>query len=41
LDRRLDEPHGLAGRAAAARAAAKPEAARALADLAEDIAAAV
>jgi UDP-N-acetylglucosamine--N-acetylmuramyl-(pentapeptide) pyrophosphoryl-undecaprenol N-acetylglucosamine transferase len=41
LERRLADPHGLAVRAAAARAAAKPEAARALADLAEDIAAAV
>ncbi len=35
LERRLADPHGLAVRAAAARAAAKPEAAKALADLAE------
>lgn len=38
LERRLADPHGLAVRAAAARAAAKPEAARTLADLAEKIA---
>lgn len=37
LERRLGDPHGLAVRAAAARAAAKPEAAKALADLAEGI----
>ncbi|MFN3463598.1 MAG: UDP-N-acetylglucosamine--N-acetylmuramyl-(pentapeptide) pyrophosphoryl-undecaprenol N-acetylglucosamine transferase [Terricaulis sp.] len=35
LERRLADPHGLAVRAAAARAAAKPEAAKTLADLAE------
>lgn len=35
LERRLSDPHGLAVRAAAARAAAKPEAAKSLADLAE------
>jgi UDP-N-acetylglucosamine--N-acetylmuramyl-(pentapeptide) pyrophosphoryl-undecaprenol N-acetylglucosamine transferase len=35
LERRLADPHGLSVRAAAARAAAKPEAAKALADLAE------
>lgn len=35
LERRFADPHGLAVRAAAARAAAKPEAAKALADLAE------
>jgi UDP-N-acetylglucosamine--N-acetylmuramyl-(pentapeptide) pyrophosphoryl-undecaprenol N-acetylglucosamine transferase len=39
LERRLADPHGLAVRAAAARAAAKPEAAKALADIAESIAA--
>jgi UDP-N-acetylglucosamine--N-acetylmuramyl-(pentapeptide) pyrophosphoryl-undecaprenol N-acetylglucosamine transferase len=39
LERRLSDPHGLAVRAAAARAAAKPEAAKTLADLAEGIAA--
>jgi len=39
LERRLADPHGLAVRAAAARAAAKPEAAKALADLAEGVAA--
>lgn len=39
LERRLADPHGLAVRAAAARAAAKPEAAATLADLAESIAA--
>ncbi len=38
LERRLADPHGLAVRAAAARAAAKPEAAKSLADLAETIA---
>lgn len=38
LERRLSDPHGLAVRAAAARAAAKPEAAKTLADLAEGIA---
>jgi UDP-N-acetylglucosamine--N-acetylmuramyl-(pentapeptide) pyrophosphoryl-undecaprenol N-acetylglucosamine transferase len=38
LERRLADPHGLAVRAAAARAAAKPEAAKALADLAEGVA---
>lgn len=37
LERRLSDPHGLAVRAAAARAAAKPEAAKTLADLAEGI----
>jgi UDP-N-acetylglucosamine--N-acetylmuramyl-(pentapeptide) pyrophosphoryl-undecaprenol N-acetylglucosamine transferase len=37
LERRLADPHGLAVRAAAARAAAKPEAAKSLADLAESI----
>lgn len=37
LERRLADPHGLAVRAAAARAAAKPEAAKTLADLAERI----
>ncbi|MGD9815356.1 MAG: undecaprenyldiphospho-muramoylpentapeptide beta-N-acetylglucosaminyltransferase [Hyphomonadaceae bacterium] len=35
LERRLSDPHGLAVRAAAARATAKPEAAKSLADLAE------
>ena len=35
LERRFADPHGLAVRAAAARAAAKPEAAKSLADLAE------
>jgi UDP-N-acetylglucosamine--N-acetylmuramyl-(pentapeptide) pyrophosphoryl-undecaprenol N-acetylglucosamine transferase len=39
LERRLADPHGLAVRAAAARAAAKPEAAKSLADLAESVAA--
>ncbi len=39
LERRLADPHGLAVRAAAARAAAKPEAAKTLADLAERAAA--
>lgn len=39
LERRLADPHGLAVRAAAARAAAKPEAAKTLADLAERVAA--
>jgi UDP-N-acetylglucosamine--N-acetylmuramyl-(pentapeptide) pyrophosphoryl-undecaprenol N-acetylglucosamine transferase len=39
LERRLSDPHGLAVRAAAARAAAKPEAAKTLADLAEGVAA--
>lgn len=39
LERRLADPHGLAVRAAAARAAAKPEAAKALADLAESVSA--
>lgn len=39
LERRLSDPHGLAVRAAAARAAAKPEAAKNLADLAEGVAA--
>ncbi len=38
LARRLGDPHGLAVRAAAARAAAKPEAAKMLADLAEGVA---
>lgn len=38
LERRLGDPHGLAVRAAAARATAKPEAAKALADLAEQVA---
>jgi UDP-N-acetylglucosamine--N-acetylmuramyl-(pentapeptide) pyrophosphoryl-undecaprenol N-acetylglucosamine transferase len=38
LERRLADPHGLAVRAAAARAAAKPEAAKSLADLAESVA---
>jgi UDP-N-acetylglucosamine--N-acetylmuramyl-(pentapeptide) pyrophosphoryl-undecaprenol N-acetylglucosamine transferase len=38
LERRLSDPHGLAVRAAAARASAKPEAAKTLADLAESIA---
>lgn len=38
LERRLADPHGLAVRAAAARAAAKPEAAKTLADLAEAVA---
>ncbi|MGD9967722.1 MAG: undecaprenyldiphospho-muramoylpentapeptide beta-N-acetylglucosaminyltransferase [Hyphomonadaceae bacterium] len=37
LERRLADPHGLAVRAAAARAAAKPDAAKSLADLAESI----
>jgi UDP-N-acetylglucosamine--N-acetylmuramyl-(pentapeptide) pyrophosphoryl-undecaprenol N-acetylglucosamine transferase len=39
LERRFADPHGLAVRAAAARAAAKPEAAKTLADLAEAVAA--
>lgn len=39
LERRLSDPHGLAVRAAAARAAAKPDAAKRLADLAESMAA--
>lgn len=39
LERRLADPHGLAVRAAAARASAKPEAAKTLADLAEAVAA--
>jgi len=39
LERRLADPHGLAVRAAAARAAAKPEAAKTLAELAESISA--
>lgn len=39
LERRLADPHGLAVRAAAARAAAKPDAAKTLADLAESAAA--
>lgn len=39
LERRFADPHGLAVRAAAARAAAKPEAAKSLADLAESLAA--
>lgn len=39
LDQRLSDTHGLAVRAAAARAAAKPEAAKTLADLAESVAA--
>ena len=39
LERRLSDPHGLAVRAAAARAAAKPEAAKMLGDLAESLAA--
>lgn len=39
LERRLSDPHALAVRAAAARAAAKPEAAKTLADLAEEVAA--
>ncbi len=38
LERRLADPHGLAVRAAAARAAARPEAAKTLADLAEGVA---
>ncbi len=38
LERRLADPHGLAVRAAAARAAARPEAAKTLADLAESAA---
>jgi UDP-N-acetylglucosamine--N-acetylmuramyl-(pentapeptide) pyrophosphoryl-undecaprenol N-acetylglucosamine transferase len=38
LERRLSDPHGLAVRAAAARSAAKPEAAKTLADLAESVA---
>ena len=38
LERRLNDPHGLAVRAAAARASAKPEAAKHLADLAESVA---
>lgn len=38
LERRLGDPHGLAVRAAAARATAKPDAAKALADLAEGVA---
>lgn len=37
LERRLADPHGLAVRAAAARASAKPEAAKSLADLAEQL----
>jgi UDP-N-acetylglucosamine--N-acetylmuramyl-(pentapeptide) pyrophosphoryl-undecaprenol N-acetylglucosamine transferase len=39
LERRLADPHSLAVRAAAARASAKPEAAKTLADLAEGVAA--
>jgi UDP-N-acetylglucosamine--N-acetylmuramyl-(pentapeptide) pyrophosphoryl-undecaprenol N-acetylglucosamine transferase len=39
LERRLADTHGLAVRAAAARASAKPEAAKSLADLAEAVAA--
>jgi UDP-N-acetylglucosamine--N-acetylmuramyl-(pentapeptide) pyrophosphoryl-undecaprenol N-acetylglucosamine transferase len=39
LERRLADPHGLSVRAAAARASANPEAAKNLADLAEEIAA--
>jgi UDP-N-acetylglucosamine--N-acetylmuramyl-(pentapeptide) pyrophosphoryl-undecaprenol N-acetylglucosamine transferase len=39
LERRLGDTHGLAVRAGAARAAAKPEAAKTLADLAESVAA--
>ncbi|GIK48909.1 MAG: UDP-N-acetylglucosamine--N-acetylmuramyl-(pentapeptide) pyrophosphoryl-undecaprenol N-acetylglucosamine transferase [Alphaproteobacteria bacterium] len=39
LERRLADPHGLAVRAAAARAAARPDAAKTLADLAESAAA--
>jgi UDP-N-acetylglucosamine--N-acetylmuramyl-(pentapeptide) pyrophosphoryl-undecaprenol N-acetylglucosamine transferase len=38
LERRFADPHGLAVRAAAARASAKPEAAKSLADLAESVA---
>lgn len=38
LERRLADPHSLAVRAAAARASAKPEAAKSLADLAENLA---
>ncbi len=38
LERRLSDPHGLAVRAAAARAAAKPDATKQLADLAESVA---
>ena len=38
LAKRLGDPHGLAVRAAAARSAGKPEAAKTLADLAEEIA---
>lgn len=38
LHKRLSDPHGLAVRAAAARAAGKPEAAKTLADLAERVA---
>jgi UDP-N-acetylglucosamine--N-acetylmuramyl-(pentapeptide) pyrophosphoryl-undecaprenol N-acetylglucosamine transferase len=38
LERRFADPHGLAVRAAAARSAARPEAARSLADLAESVA---
>jgi UDP-N-acetylglucosamine--N-acetylmuramyl-(pentapeptide) pyrophosphoryl-undecaprenol N-acetylglucosamine transferase len=38
LERRFSDPHGLAVRAAAARSAAKPEAAKSLADLAESVA---
>jgi UDP-N-acetylglucosamine--N-acetylmuramyl-(pentapeptide) pyrophosphoryl-undecaprenol N-acetylglucosamine transferase len=38
LERRLSDPHGLAVRAAAARAAAKPDATKSLADLAESVA---
>jgi UDP-N-acetylglucosamine--N-acetylmuramyl-(pentapeptide) pyrophosphoryl-undecaprenol N-acetylglucosamine transferase len=39
LERRLADPHGLSVRAAAARASAKPEAAKTLADLAESVSA--
>src|SRR5690606_24241831 len=38
LERRLADAHGLAVRAAAARAAARPDAAKTLADLAESVA---
>jgi UDP-N-acetylglucosamine--N-acetylmuramyl-(pentapeptide) pyrophosphoryl-undecaprenol N-acetylglucosamine transferase len=38
LRRRLEKPHDLAVRAAAARAAGRPDAAKALADLAEELA---
>jgi UDP-N-acetylglucosamine--N-acetylmuramyl-(pentapeptide) pyrophosphoryl-undecaprenol N-acetylglucosamine transferase len=38
LAKRFADPHGLAVRAAAARASAKPEAAKTLADLAESVA---